>query len=207
WTTLDLLNGKGLEYLVRHTSPFDEALLVSPAFGWKSGDQGPIFEPLPRPGSGLLGAGDLPAGFLTQPAPHIAPQANYWGKTRIGFLGLPALYPGTPVETISLAEVRRLADALGPASSSSPPPLPPPPVFVETTVGHREEADLLGKLISRYGVSGAEGPVREEVLRQLPSWAKPEVDEYGNVLVTVGRGEEHVLFVAHMDEVGFGVAE
>jgi len=31
-------------------------------------------------------------------------------------------------------------------------------------------------LIGRYGVSGAEGPVREEIARQLPSWAKPETD-------------------------------
>jgi putative aminopeptidase FrvX len=207
WTTLDLLNGKGPEYLVRQMGPFDQALLLSPFFGWKDGEQGLTPEPLPRPGSGLLGAGDLPQGFPTQPAPHVVPPAGYWGKTRVGYLGLPALYPGTPVETISLTEVRRLADALGPASSSSPPPLPPPPAFVEMTVGHGEEADLLGKLVSRYGVSGAEGPVREEVLRQLPAWAKPEVDDKGNVLVTVGQGDEHVLFVAHMDEVGFGVKE
>jgi putative aminopeptidase FrvX len=33
------------------------------------------------------------------------------------------------------------------------------------------------------------------------------VDGKGNVLVTVGRGNEHILFVAHLDEVGFRVAE
>jgi putative aminopeptidase len=206
WTTLDLLNGKGLEFLVRRTGPFDQALLLSPFFGWKNGEQGPTPEPLPRPGSGLLGAGDLPQGF-SQPAPHTAPPADYWGKTRVGYLGLPALYPGTPVETISLADVRKLADLMGEAASSSLPPLPPPPAFAEMTDGHKEPADLLGTLISRYGVSGAEGPVREEILRQLPAWAKPETDDKGNVLVTVGQGTEHVLFIAHMDEVGFAVKE
>jgi putative aminopeptidase FrvX len=207
WTTLDLLNGKGLEFLVRRMGPFDEALLLSPFFGWKAGAQRPTLEPLPRPGSGLLGGGDLPPSFSTQPAPHAAPPTDYWGKTRIGYLGLPALYPGTPVEAISLAEVRRLADLLGTAASPSPPPLPPPPTFVETAEDHKEAADLLGTLISRYGVSGAEGPVREEILRQLPAWAKPETDGKGNVLMTMGEGNEHVLFVAHMDEVGFGVQE
>jgi putative aminopeptidase FrvX len=49
--------------------------------------------------------------------------------------------------------------------------------------------------------------VREEILRQLPSWAKPEVDGSGNIVLTVGQGKEHVLFIAHMDEVGFRVKE
>ena len=73
--------------------------------------------------------------------------------------------------------------------------------------GHDEEARLLANLIGRYGVSGAEAPVREEIARQLPAWAKPEVDAKGNLLVTVGQGDEHVLLVAHMDEVGFRVKE
>src|SRR6185295_238036 len=50
-------------------------------------------------------------------------------------------------------------------------------------------------------------PVREEVLRNLPSWAKPETDAKGNVTVTLGSGGLPLLFVAHMDEVGFRVEE
>jgi putative aminopeptidase FrvX len=216
WTTLDLLNRKGLEHLVLQTGSFDEALLVSPGFGWKLDKNQLSFEPLPKPDSGLLGAGDLPKGLRTQPAPHLDPaglieeQPN-WGKARVGHLGLTALYPGTPVEAISLAEVERLADSLetaltGGNTASSPPPLPPPPPFVELT-GHEEEAALLGALIARYGVSGAEGPVREEIARNLPAWATPETDAKGNLLVTVGHGDEHVLLVAHMDEVGFRVKD
>jgi putative aminopeptidase FrvX len=212
WTALDLLNRKGLEHLVLGTGPFDEALLVSPGFGWKLENDNFTFEPLPRPGSGLLGAGDLPKDLRTQQTPHLDPAGiadsqPAWGKARVGHLGLAALYPGTPVEAISLAEVKRLADALANGrGASSPPPLPPPPALVEMT-GHEEAAELLGTLISRYGVSGAEGPVREEIVKHLPAWAKPETDAKGNLLVTVGQGDEHVLFVAHMDEVGFRVRE
>jgi len=49
--------------------------------------------------------------------------------------------------------------------------------------------------------------VREEVLRSLPAWAKPETDSKGNVTVTVGNGGDPLLFVAHMDEVGFRVEQ
>jgi len=49
--------------------------------------------------------------------------------------------------------------------------------------------------------------VRDEVRRHLPAWAKPEVDEQGNLTVTFGQGKEHRLFVAHLDEIGFRVAQ
>jgi len=210
WTTLDLLNRKGLEHFVRRTGPFDEVILISPGFGWKLEKEQLSFESLPRPGSGLIGAGDLPKGIRTQSAPHLDIEEGAigppdWGKARVGYLGLTALYPGTPVEAVSLTEVGRLADALSPGSSA-PPALPPPPRLVEMT-GHEDVAALLGTLIDRYGVSGAEGPVREEIVKHLPAWATPETDAKGNLTVTVGQGDEHVLLVAHMDEVGFRVKD
>src|SRR6202035_3031294 len=100
-----------------------------------------------------------------------------WGTTRVGYLGLPALYPGTPVEAVSPAEVAKLADAVLAAMGSSPspraaaPPLPPPPPLASGAGSAGEHADAatrLGALIGCYGVSGAEAPVREEILRQLP---------------------------------------
>jgi putative aminopeptidase FrvX len=198
WTTLDIFNQKGIEHLVRRMGPFGEAILVSPGFGWKLEENNFTFEPLPRPGSGLLGAGDLPKGLSTQAAPHMAAfndgfvRPPSWVKARVGYLGLPALYPESLVETISLAEVKRLADALAGNRTASAPPLPPPPPLVEA-VGHDEEAKMLANLIGRYGVSGAEDPVREEIARQLPSWAKPETDAKGNLLVTVQLGRGAVL--------------
>ena len=74
----------------------------------------------------------------------------------------------------------------------------------------REAESLLEILVEAYGPSGMEGPVRDAVKKALPSWARPETDSAGNLWVTVGKGEPTVVFVAHLDEVGFvirGIAE
>jgi putative aminopeptidase FrvX len=214
WVTSDLLNRSGLQHVFRKLGPFREAILLDAGFGWEEVKDGnPIPKPLPAPGSGLIGDGELPASLARiAKAPHIEGGLET-GNTRVGYLGLAARYPGTPVETVSLREVKALSDAILAAlggktgTEAAVPPLPAPPEIAETGEGHEEVARLLGSLIARYGVSGAEGPVREEVLRNLPAWAKPETDEKGNVTVTVGSGGEPVLFVSHMDEVGFRVQE
>jgi putative aminopeptidase FrvX len=72
-----------------------------------------------------------------------------------------------------------------------------------TTVAEAEAA--VAPLIGTYGVSGMEGPVRARVLGALPAWAHPATDSAGNVWVTVGRGSPRVIFVAHLDEIGFTV--
>ena len=54
-------------------------------------------------------------------------------------------------------------------------------------------------------MSGAEGPVRDQIRALLPRWAQVRTDAQGNLLVTAGSGAEHVVFVAHMDEVGFQI--
>src|SRR4051794_37043143 len=217
WTASDEINRSGLQHVARERGPFQEVLLMDSGFGWEAAEgKPPVPRPLPTPGSGPVGAGKLPEGFagLTV-APHLEPPRGAgidWGTARVGYLGLPARNPGTPVETIALHDVQSLADpllqALGGRSAAVPgPPLPPPPAIVETSTGHGEAARLLTSLVARYGVSGAEGPVREEVLRSLPAWAKPETDAKGNVMVTLGRGGDPLLFVAHMDEVGFRVEQ
>ena len=68
-----------------------------------------------------------------------------------------------------------------------------------------EVQSVLSPLVESYGVSGMEGPVRETVKRFLPAWAKSETDTAGNVWVRLGRGNPLVVFVAHMDEIGFRV--
>jgi len=64
----------------------------------------------------------------------------------------------------------------------------------------------LRDLIGLYGVSGDEAPVREALLKLLPSWANPQIDEKGNFTVTFGSGGKDLLFVAHTDEVGFEIS-
>ena len=62
---------------------------------------------------------------------------------------------------------------------------------------------VLAPLIETYGVSGMEGPVRDAVARMLPAWARPVTDSAGNLIVTIGEGDPVVVFVAHLDEIGF----
>ena len=66
-----------------------------------------------------------------------------------------------------------------------------------------EVRSVLAPLIETYGVSGMEGPVREAVTRMLPSWAHTTTDSAGNLIVSAGEGEPLVVFVAHLDEIGF----
>jgi putative aminopeptidase FrvX len=225
WTVSDNLNRAGLQHVVREQrvdGPFQEVLLLGSGFGWEAAEgKPPVPKSLPAPGTGPIGAGNLP-GSLTglTAAPHLEPGGGFagtidWGAARVGYLGLPARYPGTPVETIASGDVQALSDALiqalgGRGAAVAGPPLPPPPPIVETAAGHEEAARLLAALVARYGVSGAEAPVREEVLHSLPAWAKPETDKAGNVTVTIGNGGpegDSLLFVAHQDEVGFRVEE
>jgi putative aminopeptidase FrvX len=70
-------------------------------------------------------------------------------------------------------------------------------------------AELAG-LIPAYGVSNHEGPVRDLVKQLLPSWAKPETDDAGNLVLRVGTAPfgpktPSILIVAHMDEIGYEV--
>lgn len=88
-----------------------------------------------------------------------------------------------------------------------------PPLFGQSL----EEADAtLKSLIEIPAVSGHEGPVREWVIselervvhvRGLDEQASLDTDEAGNVVLTLGSGPVRILFVAHMDEVGFEIQD
>jgi putative aminopeptidase FrvX len=102
------------------------------------------------------------------------------------------------------------APSPSPASSSSPAPASPVPGPLAADRRDGETAALIGALVSRYGVSGDETAVRTAIAAQLPPWARPVVDWAGNLAVTVGgppAGADPVLFMAHMDEIGFRVGE
>ncbi|MGH7531886.1 MAG: M42 family metallopeptidase [Gemmatimonadales bacterium] len=82
------------------------------------------------------------------------------------------------------------------------------PVAAAAQARHTTVADaqaVLAPLVETYAPSGMEAPMRAMVERGLPAWAHPTVDSAGNVWLTVGRGEPRVVFVAHMDEIGFSV--
>lgn len=64
---------------------------------------------------------------------------------------------------------------------------------------------VLRALVEAYGPSGMEAPVRDAVRTLLPEWARPETDTAGNLWIRIGEGGAPVVFVAHLDEIGFRI--
>ncbi|HXE56751.1 MAG TPA: M20/M25/M40 family metallo-hydrolase [Gemmatimonadales bacterium] len=79
------------------------------------------------------------------------------------------------------------------------------PAAAQRPADLEEVSRVLSTLVETYGVSGMEAPVREAVTGLLPAWARAESDTAGNLWVRVGRGDPVVVFVAHLDEIGFRV--
>ncbi|HET7564540.1 MAG TPA: M20/M25/M40 family metallo-hydrolase, partial [Gemmatimonadaceae bacterium] len=66
---------------------------------------------------------------------------------------------------------------------------------------------LLSTLTNTYAVSGHEGPMRVAVLAAMPAWARARarVDTAGSIVLAMGPDRDTVVFVAHLDEVGFEI--
>jgi putative aminopeptidase FrvX len=145
-----------------------------------------------------------------------------WQQVEKHVVSLPVLFAHTPVETVDARDVDALAallvaavdlpplgpnaDAAGPDAAAAPSSEPPARARATGGVKPDDALATLGALVEAYGVSGHEQPVREQILARLPTWAKPVVDTRGNVSVTFGKaGGKPLLFIAHMDEVGFEI--
>jgi putative aminopeptidase len=150
----------------------------------------------------------------TAASPKAAPAG--WNDVPIAWKSVPALFENTPVETVDVARITALAHelageaGLAMTDGAAAPALPPPPGTPGTPTprsgqGARGPFAMLKPLIETYGVSGHEAPVRELVRRMLPAWAKPVEDEAGNLTVSFGQGGKELLFVAHLDEIGFEI--
>jgi putative aminopeptidase FrvX len=92
----------------------------------------------------------------------------------------------------------------GPGNALAPPALPARPSATPAT------ADVLRFTTEAYGMSGKEKASRETIAALLPSWAKPETDEAGNLILKVATAPEgskapRIVFVAHSDEIGYSV--
>ena len=139
-----------------------------------------------------------------------------WQALPLHVAAVPVLFAQTPVETVDARDVDALAAlvaaaaGLGALGNPEAAPTPPSASTSPAAPAAREPDplfDVLRPLIDSYGVSGHEAPVREQVLRHMPAWARPQVDDRGNVTVSVGAGGKALVFVAHMDEVGFEITE
>lgn len=69
-------------------------------------------------------------------------------------------------------------------------------------------AALLSTLTNAYAVSGHEAPMRVAVRAAMPAWARAaaRVDTAGSMVLAMGPDRDTVVFVAHLDEVGFEIS-
>jgi putative aminopeptidase len=123
-------------------------------------------------------------------------------------------WPGTLVESISEEDLRDLFATVARLGGvpGTPPPImlarvwaPPPPSVLHDSLSRF--ADLLGRLTDVYSVAGHEAPMRDAMKEALPAWARDSVvaDSAGNLVLAMGPDRDTIVFVAHMDEVGFEV--
>jgi putative aminopeptidase len=230
FATQQWTGGRGLDRLLTELHP-DEMIYVgrimSPRLDESKPASAATHEDM-KPGTGvLIGVSDpsaalsgLPAELKKMADSHnvriqsvtAAPPAlaGYAKATplpaRFVHLGVASLYPVTPAETISTGDVSALQTLLyryiaGKDSAQ-----------FKGGVGfsHGANSDELPLLTETYGASGHEEAVREKVKTLLPSWAKPETDAAGNLVLQLGTAKPNsnakkIVFVAHMDEIGYQV--
>ena len=149
---------------------------------------------------------DYSAGLLPQSYLAAVPLPGRWAH-----IGIATAWPSTPAEMIDEADLGHLSDLLeayigakSPGGNSSATA----DGKIQRSAGPQKIEVLLKELIESYGVSGHEGAVRQQIQRELPTWAKTETDDDGNLILHLGTQAvkgPHILVVAHMDEIGFEV--
>lgn len=204
FTTLELINGKGMETVVNKYGPFDQVIRFNRFLNSSIGEKNDILVDKNIPGIASIQKTVKPVMAFR----HSSTLQPEWGNATVYNVGLPSNYTATPVEMVSIQSVNELAQTWLRSINNTyrdiavikPLPVNPGANFFK---GFLKEENMVSALIDRYGVSTAEQPVREHILSQLPKWAKPEVDAKGNIRINFGKGKQHIAFVGHMDEVGF----
>lgn len=139
------------------------------------------------------------------------------GRPETASLYLRVAHRRTPVEKVTFADVKTFADAVAKRvfslEAASAIAWPAHRFYGQpqdvASHGHEDAVLALAGLTTVQSVSGHEEGVRKTLSfflgRILQGRVRPDVDAAGNMTVTVGTGERTILFVAHMDEVGFVV--
>ncbi len=224
WVAQSLFGSRGLNRLIETVHPQRIILcgLALPPRGKESDPRGAV---------GVLGEGALvPAdnaevasvgrdrGLALQAVPPERFQFRKpagWDGTVV-LASVPVLFAQTPVETVDVRDVLSMARLVaGSLGVEGPGPAgalgAPAPVATSgdsTSTGPLTTADAMKAMIEAYGVSGHEAQARATVLRLIPRvapWARPEVDQKGNVIVTFGTGGDEKVFLAHTDELGYEI--
>jgi putative aminopeptidase FrvX len=132
-------------------------------------------------------------------------KATPW-PDRFAQIGVATLFPVTPAETVNRSDVLALEKLLFAYVAKSDPP----GLAGAEAIGGGLSGTSIAVLTQTYGASGHEGYVRDAVKKLLPTWAKPETDAAGNLVLKMGsaKASSHaprLVFVAHMDEIGYQV--
>lgn len=139
------------------------------------------------------------------------------GLTSLTVLAPKVRFPGSLVETVQHDDARRLLAAVEKAAHVDGKERVTLPWFglnsknVSAPAARGDAlsgtAELLRTLADVPSVSGHEWEVRSAVTNALPGWAKSRVrtDNEGNLILEVGPDRDPLMFIAHLDEVGFEI--
>ena len=138
------------------------------------------------------------------------------GLTSLTVIAPPVKFAGTLVETVKHTDAWKLAEAVHKAANVTRPVGSLPWFGIRditlTAQPSRQDsfsdtAKLLKSLADVPSVSGHEWEVRSAIKNALPEWAKSKArtDNEGNLVLEVGPDRDPVMFIAHLDEVGFEI--
>ena len=190
-TTLRSFGYDGLEAALRSVGRVDEVTLVDQAAENATSSEGVSQRKVEKP------------SYL--------PEST--GLTSLTVLAPRVRFPGTLVESVQLSDYQKLLVAVEQAAGVEVDPISTRMGFV--VASHQLSsgdalsggADLLKLLAEIPSVSGHERAVREKIVSALPAWARPltRTDKEGNLILEVGPHRDPLMFIAHLDEVGFEV--
>lgn len=145
--------------------------------------------------------------------PPFLPEST--GLTSLTVLAPKVRFAGSLVETVQHDDARRLLAAVEkmahvdgkervtlPWFGITDKQLSPPPSRQDSLSG---TANLLKSLADVPSVSGHEWEIRDAIKNALPAWATTRTDNEGNLILEVGPDRDPVMFIAHLDEVGFEI--
>jgi putative aminopeptidase FrvX len=129
-------------------------------------------------------------------------------------LNVPSRFTGSLVESVSARDLRALEARVAQLSGTAARSAPAPRTILGFGSSEEERSDslsdvgdVLARLTAVYALSEHEQPMRDAVLRELPAWARARTttDSAGNLVLALGPDRDTVVFMAHMDEIGFEI--
>jgi putative aminopeptidase FrvX len=113
---------------------------------------------------------------------------------------------GTDLDSL-LTAVRRVSGLAPGLTQWLALPAAPTTTVARTRDSLDAAAGILSRLVPVPAVADREDLMRAAIRRELPEWARRNVvqDSAGDLVLSMGTGRDTVVFLAHMDEVGYTV--